>query len=68
MSGVFLFGFGRILCCLALWWMADSAGDDCGHPESDAVTELLPKNGLVYSEKANLSEVRAEITSQRCDH
>lgn len=22
------------------------------------ITELLPKNGLVYSEKANLSEVR----------
>lgn len=26
--------------------------------ESSSMTELLPKNGLVYSEKANLSEVR----------
>lgn len=25
--------------------------------ESASITELLPKNGLVYSEKANLSEV-----------
>lgn len=26
--------------------------------ESTGLTEILPKNGLVYSEKANLSEVR----------
>jgi len=30
-------------------------------PGEASITELLPKNGLVYSEKANLSEARVEM-------
>lgn len=37
--------------------MADSPQGDRAPGETRGVTELLPKNGLVYSEKANLSEV-----------
>eukprot|EP00903_Cladosiphon_okamuranus_P012294 g11526.t1 len=31
--------------------------ENTAEQESSRITELLPKNGLVYSEKSNLSEV-----------
>lgn len=31
--------------------------EKAANQESNSMTELLPKNGLVYSEKTNLSEV-----------
>lgn len=47
--------------------MADAAQHDQAKQKPVALTELLPKNGLVYSEKANLSEVRATTGRFVCD-
>lgn len=40
--------------------MADSPRRNDTEHEPGGITELLPKNGLVYSEKASLSEVRSQ--------
>lgn len=38
---------------------------DTKAPLESNIAELLPKNGLVYSEKVNLSEVRPEKQQQQ---
>ena len=37
--------------------MPEAPPDSPGNPEKPLLTEVLPKAGLVYSEKGNLSEV-----------